>query len=185
MNTAWPFEFRERMRRFEGRRKPCPGEVAVSIKIRVSSGCFHREHSPRAYELIDQSLRTLATTDTTVDFEEHESGPEILAYVVLAAAGLNLAAAIVNVITAIIRARSEGIKKGDHPSAPLHLIVRRVHDAEGVREEQVLTIGHTDAINEAQLQERLTEALRQLLQEGEPSALKKKTKKAPSRKRKT
>lgn len=44
VDTAWLYEFRERMRRFEGQRKPRSGEVAASIKIRVASGCFHREH---------------------------------------------------------------------------------------------------------------------------------------------
>jgi len=60
MDTLWPNEFRERMRTFEGRRKPHPGEAAVSIKLRVNSGCFHREHSPHAYEMIDEKLRNLA-----------------------------------------------------------------------------------------------------------------------------
>ena len=191
MNNAWPFEFRERMRRFEGRREPRPGEAAVSFKVRVSSGCFHREHSPNAYVVIDQNLKRLAKTGTLLAFEEHESGPEILAYVVLAAAGVNLAAQVINLVTAIIKARSEGIKKGDHPTDPLHLIVRRVHNAEGFREEQVLTIGHTEAIDEAKLQQHLTDALRKLLKESEPlepkaadpkSAARKKTKKLPQRK---
>jgi len=53
VDTAWPNEFRERMRPFERKRKPISGETAVSIKLRVDSGCFHREHSPRAYEIID------------------------------------------------------------------------------------------------------------------------------------
>lgn len=153
MDTAWPNEFRERMRRFAGRREPRPGEAAVSLKIRVSSGCFHREHSPRAYELIDEKLKS-AATDSGLVLEEHESGPEILTYIALGTAGLSLAAQLINLIATIIKARSEGIKKGDHPSDPLHLIVRRVHDAEGFREEQVLTVGHRDTLDEAKLQEQ-------------------------------
>ena len=165
MNNAWPYEFRERMRRFEAAREPRPGEAPVSIKIRVSSGCFHREHSPRAYELIDLNLQRLAASDAHLVFEEHESGPEILVYVSLVAAGLGLAAQVINLITAIIRARSEGIKKGDHPSHPLQLIVRRVHDADGFREEQVLTIGHTEAVDEVKLEKQLKDALHKLLKE--------------------
>jgi hypothetical protein len=183
VNNAWPFEFRERMRRFGGSREPRTGETAVSFKIRVNSGCFHREHSPQAYEIIDQNLRSLARTDTHIVFEEHESGPEILAYVALAATGLGFAAQVINLITAIIKARSEGIKKGDHPTDPMHLIVRRVHDAEGFREEQVLTIGHTDTIDEAKLQRQLTEALRKLLKEGEPSEPKAADSKSAARKK--
>jgi hypothetical protein len=191
MDTAWPNDFRERMQRFEGRREPHPGEVAVSIKLRVNSGCFHREHSPRAYEIIDERLRTLAKTDTELAFQEHETGPEVLAYVLLATAVLRLTKEVVGLITAVIKARSEGIKKGDHPNDPLHLIVRRVHDKEGVRDEQVLMIGHTHTVDKDELQERLTESLRKLLKEGEhPEAkaaaskpAKKKARKVPQRKK--
>lgn len=165
MSNAWPYEFRERMRRFEGRREPRQGEVAVSIKVRVSSGCFHREHSPRAYQIIDQNLRSFSATSTVLGFEEHESGPEILVYIAVTAAGINLAAAVINLVTAIIKARSEGIKKGDHPSEPLSLIVRRVQEGDRIHEEHVLTIGHRDTIEEAKFQEELTAALRKLLEE--------------------
>ena len=165
MNSQWPHEFRERMRRFEGRREPRPGEAAVSIKIRVSSGCFHREHSPRAYESIDAELRKLPSVQTPLVFEEHESGPEILVFVSLVAASLGLAAQVINLIAAIIKARSEGIKKGDRPSDPLRLIVRRVHDSEGFREEQVLTIGPSDAIDDSKLQADLERALQKLLKD--------------------
>ena len=48
MNTEWQKTFGSRMRHFEERRPPQPGEVPVSIKVRVGSGCFHREHSPQA-----------------------------------------------------------------------------------------------------------------------------------------
>jgi hypothetical protein len=181
METAWPHEFRERMRRFEGRREPRPGEASVSFKIRVSSGCFHREHSPRAYELIDQNLKSLAP-NTRLVFEEHESGPEILGYVALATAGLSLAAALTNLIATIVKARSEGIKKGDHPTDPLHLIVRRVHDAEGFREEQVLTIGPRETLDEARLQEQLTVALRKLLKGSDPPAKEKAPASKPAKK---
>lgn len=165
MDTAWPHEFRERMRRFEGGREPRLGEVAVSIKVRVPSGCFHREHSPHAYELIDQSLKKLAAPDTELVFQEHETGPEVLAYVALTAAGISLAASVINLITASIKARSEGIRKGDYPAAPLHLIVRHIHDIEGFRDEQVLTVGPEDAVEEAKVEQQLTAGLRKLLKE--------------------
>jgi hypothetical protein len=51
VDREWQETFRNRMRGFEARRAPQPGEAAVSIKVRVALGCFHREHSPRAYEL--------------------------------------------------------------------------------------------------------------------------------------
>ena len=56
---------------------PQPGEVPLSIKLRVVSGCFHREHSPHAYQLIDSHLNA---SPAELEFQEHESGPELLVY---------------------------------------------------------------------------------------------------------
>jgi hypothetical protein len=168
VDREWQETFRNRMRGFEARRAPGPGEAAVSIKVRVASGCFHREHSPRAYELIDRSLIKLAGSDGSFAFEEHESGPEILVYLALTTAGLSLAKSIIDLITAIIKARSEGIRKGDSPAHPVELIVRRVHDAQEFREETVLRIGHEDAVDEAKVERQLRDALRKLLKD-EPS----------------
>lgn len=169
MDREWQETFRNRMRGFEARRAPQPGEAAVSIKVRVASGCFHREHSPRAYELIDRSLTKVPGSDGSFAFEEHESGPEILLYLAVTTAGLSLAKSIVDLITAIIKARSEGIKKGDHPSEPLELIVRRVHDAQEFREETVLRIGHKDAVDQAKVEQQLKDALRKLLKDKPPT----------------
>jgi hypothetical protein len=170
VDREWQETFRNRMRGFEARRAPQPGEAAVSIKVRVASGCFHREHSPRAYELIDRSLAIakLSGSDGSFGFEEHESGPEILVYLAVTTAGLSLAKSIVDLITAIIKARSEGIKKGDSPSDPLELIVRRVHNVQEFREETVLRVGHKDAVDEAKVERQLKDALRKLLKD-EPS----------------
>jgi len=165
MDPRWQEIFRNRMRGFQARREPQPGEAAVSIKIRVSSGCFHREHSPRAYELIDKSLSELSGRTPSFGFEEHESGPEILAYAVV---GVGLAKAVIELITAIIKARSEGIRKNDRPSDPLEVIVRRVHADHEFREETVFRVGPTDAITETKVEQRLTAALRKLLKD-EPS----------------
>jgi hypothetical protein len=161
MVTKWQEAFRNRMRHFEASRPRRPGEVAVSIKIRVESGCFHREHSPKAYALIDERLDKLSTRGLW-SFEEHESGPELLVYVVSA---LGLAVGIVNLITAIINARSAGIKKGDHPDDPLLLIVRRTEDRDGLREEFVLRIAHTDKLAKNALAQALTTALQKLLRD--------------------
>ena len=163
MDTGWQETFRGRMRHFESGRAPLPGEAAVSIKVRITSGCFHREHSPRAYELIDQSLRKLSPRDSGFAFEEHESGPELLVYI---ATGVSLATSVINLIATIIKARSEGIRKGDHPAHPLELIVRRVHSGNEFREETVLRIGHTDSLDEAKLEQQLNDALQKLLKDG-------------------
>jgi hypothetical protein len=73
----------------------------------------------------------------------------------------------------------------------LHLIVRRVRDKKGVREERVLMIAHTDTIEEDELHGHLTTSLRNLLREAEqPEAkagaskpVKKKAKKSQRKKR--
>lgn len=104
MDTKWQETFRARMRRFEVRRPKSGADVAVSIKVRVSSGCFHREHSPKAYEIIDDALASSPTTGA-FSFEEHESGPELLVYVATTTAAVSLAAGIVNLVTAIIKRR--------------------------------------------------------------------------------
>ena len=122
MDPLWPATFRARMHGFEARRPPQPGEVSVSIKVRVVSGCFHREHSPHAYALIHQHLNHPSPPEAEFAFEEHESGPEILVYV---AAGVALAKSVIDLVVAIIKARSEGVRKGDSPSHPVELVVRR------------------------------------------------------------
>lgn len=63
----------------------------MSIKVRVQASCFHPEHSPEAYRLIDDYTATADLSDVHFQFEEHESGPEILVYLAVAAAGLELA----------------------------------------------------------------------------------------------
>jgi len=138
MDAAWQAEFRRRMERF-GEAKT-PGLAPVSIKIRTKSGCFHREHSPEAFRLIGNYLRQAPKPDVAYQIVEHESGPEILVYLAVTTAGLTLAKSIVDLVTAIIKARSDGVKKGDAPSAPLELIVRGYSKDEAYFEETVLRV---------------------------------------------
>ncbi len=163
-DAAWQKTFRDRMHRFETRRSPTSEELAVSIKIRVSSGCFHREHSPRAYELIDKQLGALSPSEAEFSFEEHESGPELLAYLAVTTAGLTLAKSIIDLVIAIIKARSDGIKKGDHPAEPLELIVRRIQDGDKFEEDIVLRIGSTDTVDPAEIKKHLDKTIGKLAQ---------------------
>jgi len=142
MDTYWQSQFRRRMDDFG--RDRIEGFEPVSIKVRVTSGCFHREHSPHAYTMIHDYLVTADLSDIHCQFEEHESGPEILVYV---AAGLAFTKSIIDLVTAIIKARSEGIKKGDKPSDPLEVIVRGHLKKDGEYfEETILRIPHDKAI---------------------------------------
>lgn len=109
----------------------------------------------------------LSGPDAAFVFEEHESGPEILVFLAMGTAGL--AKSVIDLVITIIKARTEGIKKGDHPCHPLELIVRRVHDGKEFREETVLRIGHRDVLDEPNIEQELKEALRKLLKD-EPSS---------------
>lgn len=161
MTPKWEATLRNRMRSFEGRKRHGPNDVSVSIKVRVSSGCFHREHSPNAYAIIDDFLRKLPD-DAGVEFEEHESGPELLVWLAVTTAGLTLAKSIVDLITTIIKARSEGIKKGDKPDYPLELIVRRP-DTKNIREEIVLRIGHEQFVDASEIEKRIEEKMKNIV----------------------
>ena len=131
------------------------GLVPASIKVRINSGCFHREHSPEAYRLIDDYLASTNLSDARYRFEEHESGPEILLYLAVTTAGLSFAKSVVELITAIIKARSEGIRKGDRPSDPLELIVRG-HTKDGeYLEETILRIPSDHSVTAREIADAL------------------------------
>jgi hypothetical protein len=114
--------------------------VSVSIKVRVVAGCFHREHSPHAYELIDQQL----SPSPDYEYREHENGPELLTWIT---DGFTIAAAVTPAVIAIVKARRSGVEHGDKPREPIELIVRRVDDADGVREETILRLDNADSID--------------------------------------
>ena len=166
MNDDWRKEFKARMGAFGGKR--LEGFTPVSIKIRVTGGCFHREHSPEAYRVIDDHVSRSDFSDIHYRIEEHESGPEILVYLAVTTAGLTFAKSVVDLITAIIKARSEGIKRGDKPSEPLEIIVRG-HTKDGeYTEERIMRIPPETSITAKQLED----------------AFQQQTKLAPTRKRK-
>jgi hypothetical protein len=112
MNSPWENEFRHRIETFEIPFSAKGKGKAISIKVRVTGGCFHREHSPNACRIIDAQLESYHSHEREFSFIEHESGPELLVYVALGTAGITLAKSVIDLITAIIKARSEGAKKG-------------------------------------------------------------------------
>lgn len=139
------------MARFDARKRE--GFTPVSIKVRVTGGCFHREHSPEAYRFIDEYLTRANLSDIRYEIVEHESGPEILVYVALTTAGLTLAKSVIELITAIIKARSEGIKRGDTPAESLEIIVRG-HTKDGeYTEERIMRIPAGTSITPKQLED--------------------------------
>jgi hypothetical protein len=142
---AWETLFRSRMNNFETSIRKNKNQLPISIKIRVVSGCFHREHSPNAYKIIDEYLHSIPTKECM--FEEHESGPEFLISLTIVSGAINFTANIIKLVTAIINARVEGIKRGDHPSSPLELIIRGYDKKGEYKEEKLLTISSFDEIS--------------------------------------
>lgn len=181
---------RERLERYMLKSPRGPGAKAISIKLRVRSGCFHREHSPHAYALIDECLAAHPPSSREFQFEEHESGPEVI---VLVNASLSLAASVIALVVAIINARAAGIKKGDRHSQ-VDLIVRRTDDRTGIKEETVLRICDDADLQHSEIERELLGAVRRLLADklATPSSTKARpsqkghkeaSKKAPKKKR--
>lgn len=112
--------------------------------------------------LIDRELRSVAS-GPAFEFEEHESGPELLVYVALATSGITLAKSIIDLVTAIIKARSEGVKKGDGPASPVELIVRRSGQGQVFREEVVLRLDPGDPVNGKMVGKCLSQALKRII----------------------
>ena len=160
MGDSWPDEFARRMRGFS---EPFTGSgIPVSVKVRVASGCFHREDSPHAYRLIDAALRDPGL-GRDVEWHEHESGPELLVWIPFVTAGVAFSAAAINLVVSILKARSDGIKAGDRPREPLELIVRTTRPGEGVVQEKVLRFDPHDPVHAAVVGKALDEAARKML----------------------
>jgi hypothetical protein len=167
MAEGWSSEFGRRMRGFEGEFDEGFG-IALSIKVRVTSGCFHREHSPCAYEQIDAFLDAHEEELSETRFEEHESGPEVLVWLAVGTATLTLTKSVIELVIAIIKARGEGIKKGDHPSHPLELIVRRSIEGDKVNEEIVVRVDPKSRIAASELEAKICSSIQKLLEADRP-----------------
>jgi hypothetical protein len=136
MSNSFEDELRDRFNSYHGNLLNPIGGIPVSVKLRVTGGCFHRDHSPKAYELIDADVHA-SNFGKQVEFVEHESGPELL---LLYISGINLASSIINFISLVMKAQSEGVKKGDHHPEAMELIVRAFSDEGKLIEEKILRI---------------------------------------------
>jgi hypothetical protein len=161
--VVWENEFQHRMRRFNAFSSNGNQGQPMSIKVRITSGCYHREHSPHAYKLIDDFLRSSLPPTEPFSFEEHESGPEILVYLAVAAGVISLSNSLVDLITNIIKARSEGIRQGDSPCDPIELIVRRFDESGNLEEEKVLRFNASDAVDKEDIERGLKEAAQKII----------------------
>lgn len=71
VDKHWLEGFRHTVGDFQ-RRQVGHGHV-VSVKVRVESGCFHREHSPEAYKIIDARLKRPQTTRRSLNTKAGQS----------------------------------------------------------------------------------------------------------------
>lgn len=139
----------------------------VSIKIRLSSGCFCRSCCRAAWAQIDKVLPRDQYRNEQFIFEEHESGPEIIVYLAVTTAGLTLAKSVVDLITAIIKARTDGAKKGDRPYEPLQVVVRSVTVNNIYREKEVLVVSDSRPLDRKRLASEIDEAVAELFSDSQ------------------
>jgi hypothetical protein len=163
MNTDWEDVLRHRIDTFEAPFLGKENGRTISIKMRITGGCFCRSHAPYAWRIISQELESCRTQIGKFSFEEHETGPELLVYLTFGAAGITLVANIINLITAIIKARSEGIKHGDHPYNSVELIVRGFDDDGKFRQEAVYRFESRDPIDKEFIEQSLQKKINELM----------------------
>ena len=96
----------------------------------------------------------METAPPDVGLEEHESGPELLVVLTAVTAGLQLTKSVVDLFIALVKARSDGVRKGDGPSGPVELIVRR-RDGRVEEENHPADRRELDQLDEAERERRL------------------------------
>ena len=143
------------LHRLKTHRPECSGDAPVRIKIRLDP--TSEEHAA-----IRRHRERLAPADADFEFETHESGPEILVYLAVTAAGVSLAKSVIDLITTIVKARSETWRKRDLPFNPLELIVRRVDEGRGRTDEVILRLGQKETRNETVIEQKLMDGLREI-----------------------
>ena len=169
----WINEFRDRVGRFEAMLPPREGEVPVSVKVRIDTGCYSRQCCPHAFSIIDRKVEELRKQGERFVLEEHETGPEIIVYLAVATAGLTLAKSIVDLLTTLIKARSEGQKHGDRHHDPVTLVVRRLENGDTLAEEPLLTFAPNDKVTKKIVEQALLHGCEKIV----PNAQKKRAKK--------
>ena len=146
--------------------------VAVSIKLKVPD-CFCREHhAPVANRLIDDYRTQHPLDPRFCGYVEHESGPELLLYLGLGAAALGLAReslslvkSAIELVTAVVKARSEGRKQGDSQHGPLVIVVRGFNPDGSFYEKQALQADLQSPPTKKAVEESLTGVIQLIAEE--------------------
>jgi hypothetical protein len=159
MKMIWENELTERIKTFRQENQLDTNILVLSIKIRVTNGCFHREHSPIAFKIID-SLNYSKLENKVI---EHENGPEIIAYIALAAASISFLQSTISLVTEILKARQDGISKGDNPKDSLKVIVRGFDKKGRLKEEEIIEVNSSKPIDKNIIEETLNKTLNEFI----------------------
>jgi hypothetical protein len=145
-------------RRFEALQWDRAGAAfAISIKLQVPDCFCSGRHAPTANRLIDDYRLRHPLDAKCFEYVQHESGPELLLCLGLAAAGVGLARealslvkSVVELVTTVVKARSEGQRNGDEQHGPMVILVRGLDANDAFYERHVLKVDlHTPQSEEA------------------------------------
>jgi len=160
MNDYWIQQFRDRMEGFAGRR----GDgLALSIKIR-GEGCFCRNCSPNTHRTIERIRETGDFRSREVEIEEHETGPEFLVYLALGTAAITLAKSVVELITAVVKARAEE-NEPHKVRGPSVIVVRTVSEGGRFMEREALRIEPGSPPTSEEVETSLNDAIELIAEE--------------------
>ena len=159
---TWEGQFKDRLEKYLSLAGKDKKHIPLSIKVRPESGCYHRQHSPEAYKLIDQYL-SKHSKSAEYTFEEHESGPELLIVLDLAAKGLGFAKSIIDLLVVLIKSRYEGMRRGDSRDASLEIIVRGFDEKGTVQQENILRFNSDAAIDKKIIEKALGRGVKKFL----------------------
>lgn len=158
----WEQQLRTRLEDFSWRHEG--NELPVSIKIRATSGCFHGSCCPAAYRIIHESLDQYRDS-REFQFVPHESGPELLTFAIVMAAVnggtavMNFSKSVIDLVTTIIKARSDGRKQGDKHDEPIELILRGFDKDGKLFEEKIIRIKSGETLSSDTVEKLLNVAL--------------------------
>ena len=122
--------------------------VVVSVKIRA--------------RILDK-VSALHKRRGQVTLVQEESGPELVVYLAEGASGARLSPSVVDLIVTMIRARAEGIKRGDVRGAPIELVLRASDKRGKVLEEKIIRLDSKDPAGRRMIQESVDQALTKML----------------------
>ncbi len=157
----WEDKLRDRLNKMPLAAKD-GNHIPLCIKVATRGSCYHRQHSPEAYKLIDQYL-SKHSQGAKYTFEEHESGPEILIVLDLAAKGLGFAKSIIDLLVVLIKSGHEGMRRGDMVQSSLEIIVRGFDEKGTVKEEKILRFNSDVEIDKKVIEEALGKGVKAFL----------------------